>query len=300
MNIVCVTDNNYVQHCGVMLTSLFENNKGEEIHIYLLTEGLSEASKKSIENIIFNYNGYFHYYIIDKSYFEKCPIRKGDHVNIAAYYRLVISSVLPLEITNVLYLDCDLIIRKTLKEIFDINLKNKALAAVNELSACRHDSFVRLQYDSSYGYFNSGVLLVNLEYWRKNNIENKLFNYINMYHDRIVFHDQDILNAVLYNQWLPLSPKWNMIEPFYYASIEPTNIEINSLLKAPSILHYTWKRKPWHITCTHPLKKDYFKYLKLTEWKSYRCPFDFIPWSKLLVKRILCKMKFLPPMYKKI
>lgn len=299
MNIVCASDDNYVQHCGVMLTSLFENNKGEEIHVYLLTEGLSNDCRESLEGIVSKYNGYFHYCQIKGSVLEKCPVRKGDHVNIASYYRILVASVLPTNVQMVLYLDCDIIIRKSLKKIFCVNLDKKALAAIDELSACSLDCFDRLQYDSSYGYFNAGVLLINLEYWRENNIEEKLLNYVKNYPDRIVFHDQDTLNAVLCSQWLSVSPTWNMIESFYRTNVEPNNIEINKLLKDPTILHYTWKRKPWEITCTHPLKDEYFKYLALTRWRNFHCRFELIPWSKMMIKKTLCKLGVLSSYYKK-
>lgn len=300
MDIICATDNNYVQHCGVMLTSLFENNKGEEIHVYVLTEGLSEICKKSIENIISNYNGYFHYCKIDQSYFEKCPIRKGDHVSIVAYYRFLIPQVLPENQSKALYLDCDIIIRKSLKELWDLELSGYALAAVDETQCQPKDVFLRLQYDSVYKYFNSGVLLINIDYWRNNNITNQLFNYINTYPDRAILHDQDTLNAVLHNQWLQISTTWNMGETFYRNGIYSDNKDVNDNLKDPAILHYTWRPKPWNYGCNHPLKEEYFKYLEKTQWKRVKAKILWKRWLRNHLRAILVFFKIKQPYYKKI
>lgn len=300
MNIVCASDDNYVQHCGVMLTSLFENNKGEEIHIYILTEGLSNVYKERLESIVSKYKGYFHYCQIDGSILEKCPVRKGDHVNIASYYRILVASVLPSNVYEVLYLDCDIVVRKSIKDLFSINIEDKALAAVDELSACYSDSFVRLQYPSSFGYFNAGVILINLKYWRDNNVEEKLLDYIKKNSARIIFHDQDTLNAVLYGQWCSLSPTWNMIEAFYRTNIEPNNLEINALLKKPAILHYSGRWKPWDIVCRHPFKDEYFKYLALAGWRNSHSKFDeLVPLCKTIVKEMLCMFGFRQSYYKK-
>lgn len=287
MNIVCATDNNYVQHCGVMLTSLFENNKGEEIHVYLLTEGLNDLDKASIENIISKYNGYFHYCMIDGSFFLKCPIRQGDHVSIATYYRFLIPQILPTTESKALYLDCDIIIRKSLKDLFDISLGDFSLAAVDESGAQRVDSFTRLQYEPTCGYFNAGVLLINLDYWRERDIQMKLFNYIHSYPDRIVYHDQDTLNAVLHDCWLPLSPKWNMMEFFYTPKVKFGNDSFYNDIRDPIIRHYNLGEKPWHYGYHGFFKQEYFKYLKMTEWREFKVKFNFKQMKKKCIQKII-------------
>lgn len=60
--------------------------------------------------------------------------------------------------------------------------------------------FSRLEYDSKYGYFNGGMLLINLDYWRKHNVENRLKEYFRANLDKVVRNDQDIMNAVLYKE----------------------------------------------------------------------------------------------------
>lgn len=300
MNIVCATDDNYVQHCGVMLTSLFENNRDEIINVYLLTEGLSNESMAAIQRIIERYNAFFYYCQINAAFFDKCPIRKNDHVSIATYYRFVIPQVLPLTESKVLYLDCDIIIRKQISELWNIDLTDYAIAAVDETICQSQEVFRRLQYDAKYGYFNAGVMLINVEYWRQNSISENLFNYVNLNTDKIILHDQDTLNAVLHDCWLPVVTTWNMGETFYRACIEPDNQELFRYLKDPAILHYTWRPKPWNYGSCHPLKNEYFKYLALTQWRNFRVRFDLNLYMISLVKRVLVTLKIRKPFYKEI
>lgn len=302
MNIVCATDDNYVQHCGVMLTSLFENNREEKIHIYLLTEKLSEHNIQAIENIIKTYKNIFHYCTINSNTIKDCPlnIRSDDHLPLATYYRLLIPNILPIKESKAIYLDCDIIINSSLHDLWNIDISDYAIAAVDEMGAHEKNVFHRLNYNQIFGYFNAGVLLINLEYWRNNFITNKCFEYISNYKERIVAHDQDILNALLYNKCLHIHFKWNVEEAFYQyvtANKYKNNSEFINTLHNPSVIHFTWKPKPWEFECQHPLKKKYFKYLSKTQWNNFKPKFIFKIWLKKHTRNILIFFKIRRPKY---
>lgn len=76
--------------------------------------------------------------------------------------------------------------------------------------------FERLEYDAEYGYFNAGVLLVNLKYWRDNNLTNAFLEYMSSHSDKLKTHDQDVLNALLHDKCKHVSRKWNTEEAFYH------------------------------------------------------------------------------------
>ena len=52
MNIVCATDDKYVTLCGIMLTSLLENNKDRHIDVYILTKELNKSSKNLFDRLL--------------------------------------------------------------------------------------------------------------------------------------------------------------------------------------------------------------------------------------------------------
>lgn len=265
MDIVCAIDDNYVQHCCVMLTSFFENNKNGQHSIHLLTEGLKDENKNRVEHVVEFYQGTFFYYRIESNRLRDFPIKDTDHLSIATYYRLFITEILPSNLRTVLYLDCDIVINTSIQELWDLSLKEYAIAAVEELGCSQPDVFDRLEYDSQFGYFNAGVLLINLNYWRTHGLTKVFSDYIVRHPDKLMAHDQDVLNVILHKKCLHIPIKWNVEESFFHHSVIQRLKYNSSLLEAlynPAILHYTWKPKPWEDSCLHPLRINYFIYLQ--------------------------------------
>lgn len=91
MNIECVMDDNFVQHCSIMLTSLLVNNS--DVQIYVLTEGLKPENEKIIREKVEDKGGKVIFCIVDTSIVEKFPMPEGaglQHISRATYYRLLI------------------------------------------------------------------------------------------------------------------------------------------------------------------------------------------------------------------
>jgi len=293
MNLALATDNNFVQHCAVTIVSILKNNPND-INIYILTEGLTNSNEDLIKKVVTENGGKIFIVLINSESLKDCPMPKLDylsHISLATYYRLLISKLLPTNIDKVIYLDCDIVVRKSLVELWNYSISEYAIGAVYQVVNTNVSAAKRLGYPAYYGYFNAGVLLINLNYWRENCIPEKLFEYINCKRNVIIFHDQDALNGLLYDKCFRLPCKWNMLTIFFMKITMLTNdidngkivndyldyknqmpIEAND----PVIIHYVSKPKPWDIGCTHPYKKEYFKYLQHTPWHSYNIPNVFI------------------------
>ena len=282
MNIVCATDDNFVQHCCVMLISLLTNNSN--VTIYILSEGLSLKNQNILKDEIELLGGFYNYIIVDSNIINQLPMPNLDelkHISAATYYRLQVDKLLPSYVNKVIYLDCDIIIRKSIVDLWKINIEGNAIAAVSQFPT--DNECLRLKYDPSYSYFNAGVLLINLDYWRKNNISEKLINCLIVNYDSIKYHDQDALNFVLHSRII-LSPKWNMLYPYFIfgrENIKDLKFNWNELniaefiakltkeKKDPTIIHYSSKPKPWEEYCYHPWRNEYYKYaLKSTNYKN--------------------------------
>lgn len=282
MDIVCTTDDNYVQHCSVMLLSFFENNHEEGHVLHLLTEGLTKENYAVIERIVEQYHSRFCYYQIDSGLLAACPIKETDHLTIATYYRLFMADILPTTLDKVLYLDCDIVINGSIKDLWNITLGDYALAAVEELGNSSPDVYDRLNYKSDFGYFNAGVLLVNLKYWRVHNMTEVFLEYIGQNFANLKSHDQDVLNALFHDQCLHLSVEWNVEEAFYHYDMIKKwrkNEKYRAALCNPIVLHYTWKPKPWDLGCKHPFRYNYFYYLNKVQWAGVKNRLSF--WRKL-------------------
>jgi lipopolysaccharide biosynthesis glycosyltransferase len=281
-NIVLATDNNFVQHCAVTMVSVLMNNT--DVHFWLLTEGLKAENEQILTKLVNDHQGKLTFVKVEPAVLQQLPMPQDinlSHISVATYYRLFISSLLPKELIKVLYIDCDIVVRTDISELYQTVMDGYALAAVyqDDPLLTKNEVYARLSFPQEYGYFNAGVILINLEYWRENQIEMQFMHYIKKAFNRISMHDQDVLNAVLYQQTLPLASKWNMLTPFflrlvYDFSTEKSMAYKDSILKTdrynPAIVHFVSRPKPWEWECSHPFRKDYFYYLSFTPWKGWK------------------------------
>lgn len=288
MNIICATDNNFIQHCSIMLVSLLTNNK--DVDIYILTEGLTVENKKIIDEEVESKGGRVHYCIVDTHLIENMPLSKAEglnHISRATYYRLLITDLLPADVKKVIYLDCDIIVNDSLDELWDLDMTGKAIAASLQIGSGYECE--RLGYPIEDGYFNAGVTMMNVDYCRRNGITQKLLDYAVENRSHLKYNDQDVLNAVLHDKCIHILPQWNMTSACYASEMErrgdkrkgviindyreyKDNIKSKSM--SPNIVHYVSKPKPWSDNCVHPLYHLYYDYAKQTLHYNHLKPQD--------------------------
>ena len=119
----------------------------------------------------------------------------------------------------------------------------------------------RLRYYPEEGYFNAGVLLINVDFWRDNMMEKVFLEYAADNSDRIFHHDQDILNFTLKDVKGRLPLKYNVQDGFLYTERHflewPCEEELKEAQTHPALVHFTGRFKPWSDMCNHPWKADY-------------------------------------------
>ena len=135
-------------------------------------------------------------------------IRKGERVTIETYFRFYIPQFLKNRET-VLYMDVDMVCTGDLTPLFDYDLTNHSCAMAPDFFYSDVRNFNRLEYPMKNGYFNAGVMLINLDYWRKNSIAEKLISYVEQNPQRCLKHDQDAINAVLNGKIFELPTRYN-------------------------------------------------------------------------------------------
>lgn len=273
MDIVFCIDDNYVIPCGVAMTSLFENNDGYEIMVHIIGMNLSESKAKELEQIICQYNSTINFYNIEEEYINSFNFAfdpEITHLNIAAYIRLFVAEILPSDIDKILYLDSDLIIVDNLSELWNTPMKDYSTAGVVDRVAFKRETYTRLNYPEIFSYINSGVLLINLNYWRENDVLGKFIDYEKKNHSNIEIHDQDVINGVLYSSILLLPVRYNMQSPFYFRKREFIELgeDIGFAIKNPAIIHFTILPKPWIIGSFHPETKCFINYKNISLFKN--------------------------------
>lgn len=301
MDVVCNIDDSYVVPCSVMLTSLFENNLEYSFVIHIISEHLSEEIQSCLQDLVEEkYKQKIHFYLVGEDILEGFPIYENSHISMAAYLRLFIEDILPENLNKILYLDCDLIVVGKLDRIWNLNISDYAIGCVEDMWSGKPDNYLRLRYDQNYSYFNSGVLLINLKYWRKIRLKEQAVEFIQKHAVNLVFYDQDVLNGLLYKQKLFIPLRYNLQDGFFRVKrkIKETSIPaLNEEILEPVIIHYTGSKKPWDYKSTHPLKNEYYKYLDLTKWKGERPFTPFIFRLKNVLNNFLYYLKLASPKY---
>lgn len=275
MNIVLCIDNNYIMPCGITMISILENNRDLPVTFHIIGMDLSEKSKDELSLVLFRYpNSSLFFYDIKTEFLESYnfSLYGFNHLSLASYSRLFIADILPRDINKVLYLDSDIIVSQSLSALWNTDIDNYAVAGVPDMYCTFYANvFEVFGYSDSFKYVNAGVLLINLKYWREENLMEHFINFYNENHERLLYHDQDIINGTLYDSKLALPIKYNALDFYFFRmrhDFYQYQNEIDEAMKAPVIIHYTSPDKPWIMTCEHPLKKEFLKYKKLSPWRK--------------------------------
>lgn len=274
MDIVIAFNEAFVVQAGVMLCSLFENNKAEDIRVHALLSQESTFAQPVID-IVKQYGGHIQCYDLRSLNLPSLPIdlpNQRPNLVLESYYRLFVSEVIPSTLDRVLYLDCDIIIADSLSSLWNEDISDYAVGAVPDFENNNVKFSNRLGYDTEFGYFNSGVLLINLNYWREHGVVRNYLDYIKNNYFTLPYHDQDVLNHEFYQHKKELPIRYNLqtnlLFKDYYRNISCKYFnQINEAFKHPCVIHFT-EDKPWFSDTTNPMYSYYKKYLDLTIWRD--------------------------------
>ena len=257
MEVLCACDERYLPHAATMLCSLLAHNSATRIHFFHSAIGSRELAK--LKSLVARDGSELILYEIALAAVE--GLRVDKHASGAVYYRLLAPRLLPISLDKVLYLDCDIIVRRSLMELWHTDITDFALAAVPDLWEEEYGNALGLPVGTRY--FNSGVLLINLQFWRENGVPERVLSFIRDNPGKMECWDQDGLNATLVDQWMELPRVWNgqISEP--YAVLPETE-------KSPAIVHFLTGDKPWFWTNKHPFKAEYREYRLNTPWWRYK------------------------------
>lgn len=259
INICFASDDNYAMPTGTAIASILKNAaKEDELSIYIIESGITQQNKdkilalKSIKDCNIQFVPASNCDFSQYAKVTTCP-----HITIPAYYRLKVASLFP-HLDKILYLDGDLVVKKSLKELYNENITDYICAGVRVI----RDEKGKDVYDKLH--VNSGVLLFNLKKMREENTEEVLAKYAIKNIDNIKNGDQDIINFALEGKIKEIDSKYNIQTcNCYYISDYSMDY---------TIIHYIGPTKPWKFGSFMPFKSEFFKYLKLTQWP---CPSKF-------------------------
>lgn len=291
-HINCNTDNKYLQHCMAMLCSLFETNSDKHFIVHILTGDLSEYNRQQLYTLANRYRNECKIYDVDETPLEGVLFRKNRPLTKAAYYRLLLPSYLS-NVHRLLYLDCDMIVLRGISPLFELELEDYPLAACIDPMPLSDQHRRQLHMSANSINFCSGVMMINLDYWRKCNAQEKLIEYAKRPKKEVLLHDQDALNYVFKDKWFLLPSKWNVI-PGYIPVVKGSNswmrnYDLYDYLYEPCIYHYAnGIVKAWDDIWS-PQQKLYKEYVL----KSGMSPIIYTPVSfkkRIIVYKVYIQM----------
>lgn len=303
-HIVYASDDKFAEILGVSLVSLYENSQDmDDITVYVLSADIRLENKDKLQSICQNYKRTKIKFIPAKDISRKLDMEViVDRGSLSQYARLFVSSDLPDNLGRVLYLDCDTMFRQSVRELWNLDLHGKTIGALMDAFSKYYRANINLEENDIM--FNSGVMLIDLDKWRRNKVEDKLLEFISSKNGWIQQGDQGALNAVLSKDTFCFEPRFNSVTIFYDFNYKEmmiyrrppefyTEEEVREAVEKPLLVHFTTSFKslrPWVKGCRHRYMNEWIKYEKLSPWKDAELWEDNRPQWKQVVLRIYNNM----------
>lgn len=192
---------------------------------------------------------------------KQLSLRLRDYYSISIYYRMFIPSLFP-EYKKGIYLDSDIVVVDDISKLYFEDIKDYLVGAVADEVIAGSKVFQQYTKDAldlePNKYFNSGVLLMNLEMFRKEKIEEKFLHLLNKYNFDVIAPDQDYLNILCKNKVKYINRGWDRM-PNVDESFDESELRL---------IHFNMFKKPWNYS--NVLYEEYFwKYAAKTDFYEY-------------------------------
>lgn len=280
-----ITDN-YADYCLVSIGSLLSIDHGQAIRIHILSDSFSEDLKSRFKNFVKSRNADIEFHTISDNFTK--DLKLGVWTK-HAWYRICLPDILP-DIQKILYVDVDIAFANSLKDLFEIDLDGYSMGACVDVKAMDSEVYSRLNLPSDYRYICSGVLMMNLDYMRKNCTKERILSFARHNLHKLQSPDQDSINAVCHDSLLQLPLNYGILDAFYRNDdfIKAYRKELVEASQNPIIIHYAGC-PPWFAeTISHPMESYFWE-----SAKANNIEIRIRHWShglsrmKLIVKRAL-------------
>jgi lipopolysaccharide biosynthesis glycosyltransferase len=273
VHIVIVTDRAFLPWCATTLVSCARVTRGDlSVHVMHAAD-VSAEDRTRLADLGGSYGAALEFHTIDQAALAPLPSKGGALGARISWARLLLPNALP-GVDRVIYLDADTLVVDSLTPLWELPLGASPVAAVANVSESAMRAHVEsLGIEARAGYFNAGVLVINLAQWRAEGAVDALVSFATN-HPSLPGFDQDALNAVFAGRWSPLHPRWNAMNSLRLW--RPLAVEVfgeaavQEATSAPAVLHFEGPSlcKPWHHLCDHPRRVEYRSTLALTPWRD--------------------------------
>lgn len=287
--VVVCSDDNYAHSLGALLNSIIKaSNQNYNYDVVILDNGLSKRNQRRLIELCFvskNFSiRFFNVHAFDeiKDAYIRPPF------TVATYSRLFIPRLMR-NYSKVLFIDTDTVVESDIAELFETELHDNYVAAVQDIvmegfvkfgNIAQSDAGIQpageylkqtLKMSRPEEYFQGGIMVFNIEQMNKDNIFEQLMKELKG--QSFWFLDQDIMNKVFFGRVTFLPLEWNVYhgngntETFYPNLIFSTYMRYLEARENPKMIHFAGENKPWNTD-----KVDYFdnfiKFIQGTPWEK--------------------------------
>ncbi|KRK97553.1 hypothetical protein FD04_GL001586 [Secundilactobacillus odoratitofui DSM 19909 = JCM 15043] len=253
IDILVTVDEKYVPPLKTMLKSLSQVQK--QVNVWLIYRQLSKQTLQQLQRYTERLKFQFRAIQANADIFQGAPITTQYPVE--TYYRLLSGQILPAELHRVLYLDPDTLIRHSIEGLWQTAIENRCFAAV----AHQNDQDSRQRLQLQQPYYNTGVLLINLDCLRQTVQLSEIAAFIKS-HPNLPLVDQDVLNGLYGQSVVQLNDRlWNFDVPSYEDYLKD-GVSRDWIEANTKILHYQRQPKPWEDSYDGPLANIYQRVMR--------------------------------------
>jgi lipopolysaccharide biosynthesis glycosyltransferase len=237
IQLLLAADANYGTYAGITIASVLAANPRQSFTVHLFSNGIRRGDLRKLRRMLARGGSTLSVYDVSGRMAENRPPPARGHLTATAHARLAMGELLPRTVHRAIYLDCDVICTGPLRPLWEIGEVVPILAAV--LDRAGEGWKAQLGLPAEAPYFNSGVLVVNLDAWRNGDLGRLLTEWIAANPAKASLADQDAINACLSGEITPLPDCWNLQIGKDSGPLSPER------LNDAVLLHYTGEHKPW-------------------------------------------------------
>lgn len=263
-------DENYLDGVGVSITSVLLHNN-IDVAFHIICDRYSQDFVEKVAQLASGHHVKISLYTINVSCLEVLPRTKV--WSRAMYFRLFAFDYLANRMDKLLYLDADIVCKGSLEQLLHISLSEKIAAVVKDVDSIQDKVNERLPaYHLQGCYFNSGVVLVNLQQWAAQGLTAKALALLTGEEGQspsFKYPDQDVLNILLFDKVIFLPREYNTIYTIKSELKDKSHRHYLQIINEDTkLIHYTGATKPWHAWANYPSVVYYAHALDKSPWKA--------------------------------
>lgn len=282
--VYALTDNAYAPFLGTAVYSLLQHTDCKfQYDIIIFENHISEGNRKKFIELA---EGKSHCSIrlfAMNDLLDTLKVNAADHISKNSYAKIFVMSDWFKRYDKIFLLDSDTLVIDDISTIRQLDFKGYPVAAVKDsyieilmkrgfhadkrlgfrpLRECYADQKIDIK-----NYFNAGIMAFDLKRCREEKFFDKTMKLCNE-NPVVAYMEQDILNMVFKDNWLPLDLKWNGMSPY---SIVPQKGDFpedyEDRIRNGIIIHFLGGNKPWQDKKAF-YAEEYMKSAEETPWKE--------------------------------